>query len=110
MSRLINTEDLHNVVMKRKTAYGKLATLVDNTVEEMVKETPTVDAVSREEYDLLRHQLADAWNRIDELDKLNGNMREKIDKAIEEMQKLRGCSCSCSDGIINDVEDILEGE
>ena len=34
--------------------------------------------------------------------------REKIDKAIEEIQKLRGCSCSCSDGIIDDVEDILD--
>ena len=29
--------------------------------------------------------------------------REKINKAIEEIQKLRGCSCSCSDGIIDDV-------
>ena len=34
--------------------------------------------------------------------------REKIDKAIEEIQKLRGCSCSCSEGIIDDVEDILD--
>lgn len=34
--------------------------------------------------------------------------REKIDKAIEEIQKLRGCSCSYSDGIIDDVEDILD--
>lgn len=33
--------------------------------------------------------------------------REKINKAIEEIQTLRGCSCSCSDGIIDDVEDIL---
>ena len=30
--------------------------------------------------------------------------REKINKAIEEIQKLRGCS----DGIIDDVEDILD--
>ena len=34
--------------------------------------------------------------------------KEKIEKAIEEIQKLRGCSCSCSDGIIDDVEDILD--
>ena len=34
--------------------------------------------------------------------------RKKIEKAIEEIQKLRGCSCSCSDGIIDDVEDILD--
>ena len=34
--------------------------------------------------------------------------REKIKQSIEEIQKLRGCSCSCSDGIIDDVEDILD--
>ena len=34
--------------------------------------------------------------------------REKIDRAIAEIQKLRGCSCSSSDGIIDDVEDILD--
>jgi hypothetical protein len=32
----------------------------------------------------------------------------RIKKAREEIQKLRGCSCSCSDGIIDDVEDILD--
>ena len=34
--------------------------------------------------------------------------KKKIKQAIEEIQKLRGCSCSCSDGIIHDVEDILD--
>ena len=34
--------------------------------------------------------------------------REKIEQSIDEIQKLRGCSCSCSDGIIDDVEDILD--
>jgi hypothetical protein len=33
---------------------------------------------------------------------------EKVKQAREEIQKLRGCSCSCSDGIIDDVEDILD--
>lgn len=65
----------------------------------------------------------DDWNDLSILDD-NGNARyvydvgelpragvierEKIEKAIEEIQKLRGCSCSCSDGIIDDVEDILD--
>lgn len=45
-------------------------------------------------------------------------MQKKVDKAIQhgtsldkiyaDIQKLRGCSCSCSDGIIDDVEDILD--
>ena len=34
--------------------------------------------------------------------------KEKLKKAREEIQKLRGCSCGCSDGIIDDVEDILD--
>lgn len=33
---------------------------------------------------------------------------DKVKKAREEIEKLRGCSCSCSDGIIDDVEDILD--
>ena len=45
MSRLISTSDLHNIVMKRKTEYGRLATLIDNIVEEMVQETLTVNAI-----------------------------------------------------------------
>ena len=33
---------------------------------------------------------------------------EVLDKIREEIQKLRNCSCSNSDGIIDDVEDILD--
>ena len=31
-----------------------------------------------------------------------------LDKIRAEIQKLRDCSCSCSDGIIDDVEDIID--
>jgi len=31
-----------------------------------------------------------------------------LDKIITEIQNLRNCSCSCSDGIIDDVEDIID--
>lgn len=95
MSRYINVGDLHNVVMKRKAEYGRLATLIDNIVKEMVYETPTADVVERKKYDLLqsgyetlKHQLEKSWDRIDELDKLNGNMRDKIDKTINEQNKI----------------------
>lgn len=63
------------------------------TVEEILDIEPA-DVVEREKYEMLnewavtlRHQLEEAFNRIDELDKLNGNMREKIDKAIKEMER-----------------------
>lgn len=50
----------------------------------------------------------DCVDTVKYFDKADVVEREKIDKAIEEIQKLRGCSCSCSDGIIDDVEDILD--
>lgn len=31
-----------------------------------------------------------------------------LDKIRSEIQNLRNCSCSCSDGIIDDVEDIID--
>ena len=31
-----------------------------------------------------------------------------IDKIRAEIQSLRNCSCSCSDGIIDDIEDIID--
>ena len=34
--------------------------------------------------------------------------REVLDKIYADIQRLRGCSCSCSDGIIDDIEDIID--
>jgi uncharacterized protein (DUF488 family) len=51
MSKYINTEELHKVVLKRKAEYGSLADLIDNIVESMVKETPYADVVEKEKID-----------------------------------------------------------
>jgi uncharacterized protein (DUF488 family) len=51
MSKYINTEELHKVVLKRKAEYGSFADLIDNIVEEMVKETPYADVVEKEKID-----------------------------------------------------------
>jgi hypothetical protein len=51
MSKYINTEELHKVVLKRKAEYGSFADLIDNIVEEMVKETPCADVVEKEKID-----------------------------------------------------------
>jgi len=40
--------------------------------------------------------------------RLKADMAEILDKLIAEIQCLRNCSCSCSDGIIDDVEDLIE--
>lgn len=50
----------------------------------------------------------DCVDTVKYFDKADVVEKKKINKAIEEIQKLRGCSCSCSDGIIDDVEDILD--
>ena len=50
----------------------------------------------------------DCVDTVKYFDKADVVEREKINKAIDAIQKLRGCSCSYSDGIIDDVEDILD--
>ena len=60
--------------------------------------------------------LANGQNRYGE-DFGSMQSKEAVDKMISmsviedikaEIQTLRGCSCSCSDGIIDDVEDIID--
>lgn len=36
------------------------------------------------------------------------NQEPILDKIYADIQKLRGCSCSTSDGIIDEVEDIID--
>ena len=31
-----------------------------------------------------------------------------LDKIYMDIQSLRGCSCDCSDGIVDDIEDIID--
>ncbi len=49
---------------------------------------------------------------IDDAETVKGipieRMEKKFEQIISEIQSLRGCSCSCSDGIIDDVEDIID--
>lgn len=35
-------------------------------------------------------------------------VNDVLDKIYVDIQRLRGCSCYCTDGIIDDVEDILD--
>lgn len=53
-----------------------------------VMQIPTADVIERSEYELIRRQLSQAFDRIAELDKLNGELHSKIDKAIEEIRDL----------------------
>lgn len=57
MSRLISTSDFRNVVTKRKSEYGKLATLISAIVDEMVRETPTVPAIPLDKVKKAREEI-----------------------------------------------------
>lgn len=95
-------------------------------VSDLCKDTAKLlenDVVERAEYEKLKSQLdyehehgiEAANNLLDVLGKLdfqrqeNKKLRTKIDKAIAEIEKLSGQTCYCSDGIIDEVLDILEG-
>ena len=84
MSRLIDTRELYNVVTRRKDEYGRLAVEVDNIVEEMVKETPTVQAI-----------------RLDKIKKA----REEIDSKYDD---LASCFCEREEGRNEMIEEVLE--
>ncbi len=51
-------------------------------------------------------------DRIRQKERRETKDREKINRVLDEIkgeiQELRGCSCGCSDGIIDEVEDILD--
>lgn len=47
-------------------------------------------------------------NAIKELPTVKAILLERVEQILSEIQSLRGCSCSCSDGIIDDVEDIID--
>lgn len=44
----------------------------------------------------------------DEIPTIKAIPLDEVKRVIEKIQKLRGLSCNCSDGIIDDVEDILD--
>lgn len=45
----------------------------------------------------------------EKVDEIKENLIEQyLDKITTDIQRLRGCTCSCSDGIIDDIEDIID--
>jgi hypothetical protein len=45
---------------------------------------------------------------IEQLRSDRDRLLDAFDKIKAEIQNLRGCSCSCSDGIIDDIEEIID--
>ena len=94
MVRIVFNDYGYNLIKERLEHFNwwnspyKRGTEVENTVSE---ETYTEEYNRRKEAEFKLYKLQD-----------------NIDKMIAEINKLRGCSCSNSDGIIDDVEDIID--
>lgn len=88
MSRLIDTRELYNVVTKRKDEYGRLAVEVDNIVEEMVKETPTVQAIRLDKIKQAREQIASSLNGLYEDDYAEKVAKFYIERDLRILDKL----------------------
>lgn len=93
MVRIVFNDYGYNLIKERLEHFNwwnspyKRGTEVENTVSE---ETYTEEYNRRKEAEFKLYKL-----------------QNNIDKIIAEINKLRGCSCSNSDGIIDDVEDII---
>lgn len=89
MSRLIDTSELHNVVTRRKDEYGRLAVEVDNIVEEMVKETPTVQAIRLDKVKKAREEISKQFVDLqDGSEEWRSYVNETVLECVEIMDKL----------------------
>lgn len=89
MSRLIDTSELHNVVTRRKDEYGRLAVEVDNIVEEMVKETPTVKAIPLDKIKKAREEISKQFVDLqDGSEEWRSYVNEAVLECVEILDKL----------------------
>lgn len=64
--------------------------------------------VNKDNYEPIEQEPTE-WEQDHEILKAySDGANDMLDKIYADIQKLRGCSCSCSDGIIDDIEDILD--
>ena len=89
MSRLIDTRELYNVVTRRKDEYGRLADEVDNIVEEMVKETPTVHAIRLDKIKKAREEISKQFVDLqDGSEEWRSYVNETVLECVEILDKL----------------------
>ena len=89
MSRLIDTRELYNVVTRRKDEYGRLAVEVDNIVEEMVKETPTVQAIRLDKIKKARDEISKQFVDLqDGSEEWRSYVNETVLECVEILDKL----------------------
>lgn len=90
MGRLIDTNDLHNKVMLNKSDWGIFATQIDNLIESIVMQTPTAEAIPKDQYET--RLKADMVDILEELDFRLSNyqdtdlIRQDIEQKINELK------------------------
>lgn len=78
------------------------------TREEAIEQLEDMKCYSEDRWEISKREM---WKNEVEALKMAIKALEQapiLDKIEAEIQKLRGCSCWCSDGIIDDVEDIID--
>ena len=87
MTEYIEKQGLLNY-LKYIQQYKSSITTIDEVIR-IVSKIPTTEVVERSEYKFIRHQFKETMDRVEELDKINTDLRLKIDKAIEGIEKER---------------------
>ena len=67
-------------------------TLCVATIRQNILECPTVEAIPKDQYEA----------------RLKADMVAMLTDIQLEIQEYSGCSCSCSDGIVNDIDDVIQ--
>ena len=86
-------EDVYNDMIKLVKVDGDIDRLVDVAI---VNGTP----LEKHDEEVIKETVESVWGKPP--------YNDVFDKIRAEIQNLRDCSCSCSDGIIDDVEEILD--
>lgn len=95
MGRLIDTNDLHNKVMLNKSDWGIFATQIDNLIESIVMQAPTVEAIPKDQYE--------ARLKADMVAMLEDLKQDFIAEAY-------GIEMDCTDYVVNvaDIDKIIQ--
>ena len=94
-------------------AVNMLKSLPSVNPQPKTEQEPSDDCISRQDVKELFQEACEMemydFLGIDDMPSVTPQPKtDVLDKIYTDIQRLRGCSCSCSDGIIDDIEDIID--
>jgi hypothetical protein len=87
MGRFIDETDLMDLLHTLDDARHELCYAIKK-----IPELPTIEAIPKDQYEA----------------RLKADMVAMLTEIQLEIQKYGGCSCSCSDGIVDDIDDVIQ--